>query len=119
MIKSIMCLIVGMLMVSSVSAQANDCEKQAKDYQWKHGGDLIFIQPLKENGARITGEYAGHWINLAWSKARGSYYYDPQADVYFSNKSEVKTVYEACCYDKIDILNYNRGEIPFSIVWHY
>jgi len=42
----------------------NNCLHHALEYQRENGGDLIFVQPLKDNGAYDLGRYNGHWLNL-------------------------------------------------------
>jgi len=107
------------MMASSVSASANDCEKLAKDYQKEHGGYLIFIQPLKDNGAYDFGAYNGHWINKAYNKKLGVYYYDSQMDNYFKTDLEVLDWYELTRNKKAELFNVNRGGVPFAIRYHY
>lgn len=112
-------ILMFVLLASLVGVSANDCEKLAKDYQNEHGGYLIFIQPLKDNGAYDLGEYNGHWINQAYNKDRGVYFYDSQTDNYFNSSSDVLDWYEWTRNKKAEIFNYNKGEVPFAIIWHY
>ena len=100
-------------------AEANDCEKLAKDYQAKYGGDFILVQPLKDNGAFDLGQYNGHWINKAWNKEVGTYYYDAQNNVYYSSSQSVELSFEGYWNKDVVVLNYNKGEIPFALIWHY
>ena len=97
----------------------NQCELIAKDYQDKFYGDLIFIQPLKENGAYDFGEYNGHWINRAWNKNQGSYYIDYQSQTYFNSIDEVKIWYNYYTGKNSEVYNINQGGVPFGIIWHY
>lgn len=113
-------LILALLLFAlPASASLNDCEKLAKDYQDKHFGDLIFIQPLKDNGAYNLGEYSGHWLNKAWTKERGNYYYDSETDNYFKSESEVLDWYEWYNNKQAAIFNINQGGAPFAIKYHY
>jgi hypothetical protein len=111
-------LLVLLVLIGSVSGEQNDCEKLAKDYQALYGGDLILVQPLKENGAYDLGAYNGHWMNRAWNKQIGNYYYDSETNSIFISKSEVLEWYEF--YNKKSVIfNYNQGEVPFALIWHY
>jgi len=98
----------------------NECEKLAKEYQNKHGGELIFIQPLTSSGAYDLGEYNGHWMNKAYSEEIGQYYYDPQSETLFPN--DIKVVqrdFENIWNKKVQVFNYNQEGLPFPVIWHY
>lgn len=62
---------------------SNTCEQDAKDYQDMHGGDMIFIQPLKESGAYDLGRYNGHWINY-----QNHTYIDAKSGMVLNNPSD-------------------------------
>src|SRR3990170_2626665 len=95
----------------------NDCELLAKNYQREHYGSLVFIQPLKDNGAFDLGAYNGHWLNKAWNKEHGVYYYDVQDDLYFHTKAEVLDWYEWMTGKKAIVYNIQEGEVPpFGII---
>lgn len=66
-----------------------ECELVAKEYQKIYNGSLIFIQPLKDNGAYDLGSYNGAFINKAYNKERGIYYIDYMSQSYFKNESEI------------------------------
>ena len=112
-------IIVSILFTSSVSAIANDCEKLAKDYQEEHGGYLIFIQPLKDNGAYDLGAFNGHWLNKAYNKDMGVYYYDSQTDTYLKTEQNVLNWYKMMSEKKAELFNVNKGGVPFAIRYHY
>ena len=101
------------------SATPNDCEKLAKDYQDDYGGYLIFIQPLKDNGAYDLGAFNGHWLNKAYNKERGVYYYDLQTGNYFKSESEILDWYELATNKNAVLSNVNQGGVPFAIRYHY
>jgi len=97
----------------------NQCELIAKDYQDIFYGDLIFIQPLKDNGAYDFGAYNGHWINKAWNKELGIYYIDYGSQTYLYTIEEIKQWYEIYSGKKSEVFNINQGEAPFAIRYHY
>jgi len=114
-------LIIASLLVFPAVAEANDCEKLAKDYQRTHGGDLIFIQPLIPNsgGAYDLGEYNGHWMNRAYNKTLGIYYYDPQMNAYYFTVHSIEVDFEEMWNKDVVVFNYNKGEVPFGLIFHY
>ena len=114
-----MILIAVMILASSAFAQQNDCEKLAKDYQKEHFGDLIFIQPLKDNGAYDLGPYNGHWMNKAWNEDMGNYYYDPQSLSYFNTEHSIQSSFEQLWNKKVVVFNYNQEGVPFALRHHY
>ena len=95
------------------------CELVAKEYQRIYGGSLIFIQPLKDNGAWDLGPYNGAFINMAYNKERGTYYIDYMSQSYFKNESEILDWYMWGTNKKAVIFNMNDGGTPFPFVWHY
>ncbi len=97
----------------------NQCELIAKDYQDKYYGDLIFIQPLKDNGAYDLEDYNGHWINKAWNKEIGIYYIDYKSQIYFYTIEEVEDWYEWTRGQKAEVFNINQEGAPFGIRYHY
>ncbi len=100
-------------------AEQNNCEGLAKNYQRVHGGDLIFIQPLKSDGTYDFGEYNGHWFNKAYSKERGTFYYDPLTDNYYKSMDEGRIWWERAWAQKAVVYDINQRGAPFAIVWHY
>lgn len=95
------------------------CELAAKEYRAIYGGDLVFIQPLKDNGAFDLGEYNGAWLNKAWDKERGTYYtYYPTGD-YFNNTDDIQSWYKYMTGKKSEIYDVNEVHTPFPIIWHY
>lgn len=101
---------------SAATEQRTDCYPLAVEYQQKHGGDLIFIQPLKESGAFNFGKHNGHWMNKAYSKERGTYYYDAQTNGYFKSKTAVSKWYLFFEGKKSIIYNVNQEAVPFSLI---
>ncbi len=95
------------------------CELIAKDYQREFGGDLIFVQPLKENGAYDLGEFKGKWLNRAWNKNQGSYYVDWESQTYFQSIEAIKDWYYFYEGQKAEVFNLNQGGVPFGLVYHY
>lgn len=108
--------------INSATAQgSNDCEQLAKEFQKVYGGDLVLVQPLKDNGAYDLGKYNGHWINQIYLKGIGIVFYDPvDKNLYSQGKIEtVKRDFEQKWNKRVEVLNYNKGEIQFAIYWHY
>ena len=95
------------------------CELAAKEYQKVSGGDLIFVQPLKEDGSFDLGDYKGTWMNKAWDKSRGTYYINYPDKSYFNRTQDIVAYYKS--FAKKDVVVYNLNEVhpPFSIIWHY
>lgn len=91
------------------------CETFTKEYHEKHGGSYVFIQPLTPSGAFDLGRYNGHWMNRAYSKARGTYYYDATYLRYFSNFSEVAVWYENETGHKSRIFDMGSEHPPFAV----
>lgn len=96
-----------------------ECELVAKEYQKIYGGYLIFIQPLKDNGAWDLGPYNGAFINKAYDKERGIYYIDYMSQSYLKNESEILEWYYMMTGKKAVIFNMNDGGTPFPFIWHY
>lgn len=117
--KSILALILLLLVITPAIAEENDCEKLAKDYQKANYGDLIFIIPLKDNGAYDTGDLKGHWLNKAWSSEMGNYYYDEQQRTYMRTEKEVLNWYYENTGRRAALFNINRGGAPFPIKYLY
>lgn len=97
----------------------DQCELIAKDYQREYGGSLIFVQPLKDNGAFDLGPYNGHILNKAYDKDTGVYYIDYQSQSYFNNTDEILNWYYMMKGNKAVIYDMNEQHPPFSIIWHY
>ncbi len=107
------------LLEPSQYAVEGQCELIAKAYQEKYGGDLILIQPLKEDGTYDTGHFNGHIINKAWSKERGTYYTDYRTGHFFNNTEEVSEWYEINFQSRVSVFNLNKVHPPFPLIWHY
>ena len=115
--KALIACVLLLSVISPALADDRDCEKLAKDYQDDHGGYLVLIQPLKANGAYDLGEYNGHWINKAWSKTNGAYYYDSETDTYLHSEDEVLDWYD--WYAGKQAVMFAQEEIPFPVIYHY
>ena len=116
-------LIIGII-TSSVAATAavpNDCELKAKQYQQLHNGTLIFVHPVENNGAFVLEDYSGHWINKAYNKTWGVYYFDPSTDTFFGNDTEyIREVFYRHWGKSIEMWDVNSGEHPpFPLIYHY
>lgn len=72
----------------------NQCELIAKDVQKEYGGSLVWIQPLKDNGAYDFGDYNAHIINKVYLSGVGVVYWDYQSGANMTSIDEVRTWYE-------------------------
>lgn len=117
-------LVVLLLLIGTVPvhvAVPTDCELKAKQYQQIHNGSMIFIHPVEESGAFVTGDYSGHWINRAYTKTWGIYYFDPSTDTFFGNSTEyIRDVFYRHWGKNIQMWDVNNGEHPpFPLIHHY
>lgn len=89
-----------------------NCEQLAKDYQKKHNGSLIFLNPKRPSGSWILGRYSGHWLNLT------DFYYDVQTNTAIGKtKQDVKDWYKRSTGNNCEIWNISSGEHPpFKLV---
>lgn len=106
-------------LLESYQYKEGECELVAKDYQKIYNGSLMFVQPLKDNGAYDLGPYNGAFINRAYNKERGIYYIDYMSQSYFKNESEILDLYMMITNKKAVIFNMNDGGTPFPFIWHY
>ncbi len=120
------CVLLLLSLISTVSALKrpeeyglNQCELIAKDYQAEYYGDIIFIIPLKENGAYDIGVNNGHWINKAYSKEQGTYYIDYKNQLYFQSTDSIKAWYKFMTGKNSEVFNMNQGGAPFQIKYYY
>lgn len=97
----------------------NECELIAKDYQAVHGGYLVFIQPLKSNGAYDLGEYNGHFLNKVYTKEKGLYYIDYYSQIYFNNTQEISKWYKDTMNKNSEIFDLSVRRPGFNLIWHY
>lgn len=129
LILSLLVLNVGALKLPDEYSD-EQCELIAKDYQREFGGDLIFIQPLKDNGAYDLGAYNGHWINKAYVSpnnrfiigsytVEGIYYIDYQSQTYFQSIDEIKDWYMMMKDKESEVFNVNQERVPFALRYHY
>jgi hypothetical protein len=90
-----------------------NCEYLALAIQEDNGGDLVFIQPLKPNGAYDLGRHNGHWINYFYSQDYGYVYFDGASQNFMSSKKDVLIWYGR----PAQIFNFYLGERPpFSLI---
>lgn len=117
----ILCLLVtpAFALKPSWEYKADQCELIAKDYKAIYGGQLVLIQPLKDNGAFDLGEFSGHWINKVYSPEKGFYFYDYQSDKIFRNKQEIIDWYMMSTGRKVVVFDLDEGHPPFSLHWYY
>ncbi len=112
LIISVVCTIVILIFTTPVQAQiSNDCEELALNYQFEHGGSLIFMNPLKSNGAYELCRYCGHWINYAHGK-----YYDVESNTTLSTEQEVKLWYKWNNNKKVEIWDVSIKHPPFRLI---
>jgi hypothetical protein len=98
----------------------NQCELVAKDFQNEFGGTLVFIQPLKENGAYDFCDYCAHWMNKKYiSGNEKEFFFDWQSQKIFSSQTEIKDWWFESTGQKAEIFELDRGNPPFAMNWHY
>jgi len=98
----------------------NQCELIAKDYQNIYGGSLVWIQPLKDNGAYDLGEYNAHIINRVYIYNEGIIYIDYQSGFSGHNLSDVGNWYEVYSGNNaFMIFELYKERPPFPMWWHY
>lgn len=118
----VVCLLVsvvaGMPMPSEYGY--NECELIATDFQEEHGGSLVFVQPLKENGAYDLSEYGGHFLNAVYiSGNRQVFYFDWGNQKIFSTLEDAEAWYEGVYGRQVEIWNLAEEQPPFRIIYHY
>jgi len=96
-----------------------ECELVAKEYQKIYGGSLVFVQPLKENGAFDLGPYNGWFLNKVYNKEKGVYYIDYMSQTYFNNTKEILDFYYIVTGKRAEIYDMGKKRPPFNIIWHY
>lgn len=90
-----------------------ECERISKDVMVEYGAKMVFIIPLQENGAYVTGDYAGHWIN--YKRINGKdYFIDWGKQLIFESKKEVAEWY----YPSAEVFIIGIDTIPFSMIYH-
>jgi len=107
------------MVIPTSGYEINQCELRAKDYQSFHYGNLVFIQPLKDNGAFEFGLFTGHWINRAYIKGNGRMFIDAETNLTFKTKEEVLIWYEWMTNKKASIYIIGEDNIPFPMKYNY
>jgi hypothetical protein len=101
----------------------NKCELIAKDVVRAHyNANLVFILPLKDNGAYDMGEYNGHFLNAISIKGK-IYYIDYKTQSIMKNREEVLEMYNMW-YGRTSDLKAEMWDLkyeqpPFPMIWHY
>jgi len=101
----------------------NECELIAKDLMRAHSNaNLVFIMPLKDNGAYDTGAYSGHFINSVSIHGK-IYYIDYKSHSIMQSREEVLEWYHMWYgknqYSKAEMWDLRTESPPFGIIWHY
>lgn len=99
----------------------NECELTAKDFHNEFGGSLVFIQPLKTNGAYDLSDYGGHFINKRYvSGNKQEFFFDGGIQKIFSSQEEMETWYEDIYFGtKVETFELDKRYPPFGIIWRY
>ena len=95
------------------------CELIMKDYQNEFGGYFVFIQPLNPDGSYELGDYAGHWLNRAYSKDRGIYYIDYWTQTYFNNTQQIQDLYYNGVQKRSVVYDFAERRPEFGLIWYY
>ena len=111
----VIALMAGNAQAMQESYGVNQCELIAKDFQKEFGGSLVWIQPLKDNGAFDLGDYNAHIINKVYFSGVGIVYIDYYSGMNMESIDEVQAWYgkPARIYD----LSIERPE--FGMIWWY
>lgn len=112
-------LLIIMLPTASGMKQPNEyssteCELIAKDYQREHGGSLVWIQPLKPNGAYDMGEYSSHILNKV-----GNEYIDYGWEYRTTDINSVREVYKMATGKDSQVWDLSQSRPRFRLIWHY
>lgn len=120
----VMFVLAGLANAMQDNYGTNQCELIAKDFQKEAGGSLVWIQPLKSNGAYDLGGYKAHIINKIYiSDFEGvgaTVYFDySDGSVHMYSKDDVKRWYENLWGKKVEVFDLSEERPPFSMIWHY
>lgn len=126
-VVSVVFLVIGAIVSNAMplpeSYGDNQCELIAKDYQREYGGSLVWIQPLKENGAYDLGDYNAHIINKVYSPTFEGigivYYIDYKSNHRMYSKEDINLWYEHEYNRKITVFDLATERPEFSMIWHY
>lgn len=98
----------------------NECELIAKDFQQEHWGSLIFMQPLKSNGAWDLGEYNSHFINRYYNNSqKKELWIDYGNNLTFNSSREAEDFFEMIWNKDYVLFDMGKEHPPFNMVWHY
>lgn len=98
----------------------NECELIAKDFRKEFGGSLVFIQPLKDNGAYDLSDYGGHIINKKYiSGNKQEFFFDWGSQRIFSSKAEILNFWKDFTGKDVEVFELDKERPPFAIIWHY
>lgn len=125
--KIVVIVFIGLIIASPVFAMKlpseygdNQCELIAKDFQKEFGGSLVFIQPLKSNGAYDLCDFCGHWINKKYiSGSKKEYFFDWQHQKIFSSKEEIISMFHDSISINVEVFELDKEHPPFAIIYHY
>lgn len=98
----------------------NECELIAKDFQKEFSGSLVFIQPLKSNGAYDLCDYCGHWINKKYiSGNKQEFFFDWSSQRIFSSENELKNFWKDSTGNDVEIFELDTERPPFALIEYY
>lgn len=81
-------IVMSLVLLTTPISALNNCEDLAKEFQQTNGGLVIFMNPIKDNGAFELCRYCGHWMNYI-----NNSYYDTQSNTHLKTIDDVKTWY--------------------------
>jgi hypothetical protein len=126
--KSILILVFIAILLSPVAFamkpieeyDINQCELIAKDFQREHYGSLIFMQPLKSNGAWDLGEYNGHFINRYYNYSqKKELWIDYGNNLMFNSSQEAEDFFEMIWGKDYILFDLGKEHPPFPMIYHY
>jgi hypothetical protein len=126
--KIVICLLLVSVLISPVATamkpaeeyDSSQCELIAKDFQREHNGSLIFMQPLKQNGAWDLGAYNGHFINLYYNYSqKKELWIDYGNDLSFNSSQEAEDFFELIVGKDYVLFDMGKEHPPFPMIWRY
>ncbi len=98
----------------------NQCELVAKDFQKEFGGSLVFVQPLKADGAYDLCDYCGQWMNKKYiSGNQKEFFFDCQHQKIYSSKEEIINLFKDNLNINIKVFELDKEHPPFALIYHY
>jgi len=110
------------LLIPNVAAMkdyypSNSCEDIAQDFQKEHGGSLVWIQPLKDNGAYEFGQYNAHVLNYFYIEGK-TQFYDYSTRNIFESKKDLQEWYKLMNGKNTEVWILSEERPSFGLIWN-